>query len=345
MPKGSNRCQDCGEWRSFTKPHYCRALHASPDTPGDSTSPPARTVKFENPSVSARHAGTGGNEPVSGNGPVSENSFEAAKQDYREALKKVNSMNPEKFDRVALYNSIVELSQKAEKYSTTANGYAEVLLDVDYFADNGNFDRATILRTSADRGHRNAEKESFSANIPKPQHASFASGLHIPEDTFPSRLEKLRDAERVLEKHEQSYEEAFRVSGGLVYPENMCVSCGHYHNSGLRKTCLQKECGCRKHYPATKSMDAAFRAFEGLEEAQRWREACLADVKKVYPGDKWFIAYGNLVGEKGVSMKVEETQSGPRVSILTYSGKNFWAPYESISRDVHGTIPGEFDPH
>lgn len=327
MPKGSNQCPDCGEWRSFKKPHNCKAAHASsPYRPPEKPSLP--------PQKQTRHVG----------GAAEDNSFEAVRKDYREALAKVNSLQQDKFEKITMYNMIVELARKAEKYSTTANGYAEVLLDVDYYADNGNIDRATILRTSADRGHKNAENETFAANIPKPQHASFSSSLHIPPDTFPARLEKLRDAERVLARHQQTYEDAYKNSGGLVYPENMCVSCGHYHSTGLRKMCSQRECNCRKYHPATRAMDAAYRAFEGVEETQRWRSACLADVKKVYPGDKWFIAYGNLVGERGVSMKVEETGSGTRVSIITYSGKNFWATFESISRDVEGVSPGEFDP-
>lgn len=326
MPKGSNKCQDCGEWRSFTKPHHCKALHASPDAPRAAPPVPAPTT------IAANTAETG-------------SGFEQTKNDYREAVRQLSSMDPAKFDKDAFHNSIVEMARKAEKYSTTSTGYAEVLLDVEYFADNGNYDRATILRTSADRGRKNAERDAFISNVPKHHDANLPTALHIPVDTFPARLEKLRDAERVLDKHEKSYEEAFRASGGLVYPVNMCVSCGHYHNtSGLRKSCAQKDCGCRKYHPATTSMDVAYRAFEGLEGAQGWRAACLEDVKKVYPGDKWFIAYGNLVGERGVSMKVEMTDNGPRVSILTYSGKNFWAPLEMLSREAEGIMPGEFDP-
>ena len=60
--------------------------------------------------------------------------------------------------------------------------------------------------------------------------------------------------------------------------------------------------------------------------------------EKVYPGDKWFIAYGNLVGEKGVSMKVEETQSGPG-SVFSPIRKKLLGTVAKAFRDVHGTIP------
>lgn len=243
--------------------------------------------------------------------------------------------------------ALIQAQRAATLTASTEEGRIEVLEDSQRYLAQGKAEWAAMLQTAAEyapaateaaqRANQNGETRSR-RNRPK----TSTRKASLPEDSFPERMAKVRDAARTVSQWEDYYQ-TLQLRAGGAYQDGTCNPCRHPAHPGQRCGC-----GCGTYTTPTPGQVEAYEAWTNLHNAKQEWDKHIADARKPHPGDRFKVKAGQKVapGTAGKLVRTHPGNWGEERALLSVDGtrEQVWVSVKYLTRDTPGFEPGIGDP-